>query len=348
MSTRNNYSNYRGRNYTDPTPSRYNSKYHQRGGAKNYRPEPTRRPFNGDDVDTLMTSLGRHLTTDGNPPQRSLTAGRTNNYTKGQRPTKGKNNSPIPRTVWWRVTVQKAGTIGKERVMTTLQAGCARPFQPYHYYVETRTKAGVFFVNNQNDADMLKRLNNKVEVQNLDILRIMVCRIPAPVPSLDEDIQPHFKDHLINRRFNQQTFQLDLSNLADDDDLSSLGIFPQFHKQAFIRDVVDIINKNLHMTRILDLGSNNIMNLHEFRNLHLNDLVQINFASNQLKNVDDFDNLQQLPHLAHINIKNNPITLSNKKQTNSTDDIIRSDRTHLFSLWTFTIDRNKTKNMFLN
>jgi hypothetical protein len=201
-------------------------------------------------------------------------------------------------------------------------------------------------VNNQNDADMLKRLNGKVEVQNLDILRIMVCRIPAPVPSLDEDIQPHFKDHLINRRFNQQTFQLDLSNLADDDDLSSLGIFPQFHKQAFIRDVVDIINKNLHMTRILDLGSNNIMNLHEFRNLHLNDLVQINFASNQLKNVDDFDNLQQLPHLAHINIKNNPITLSNKKQTNSTDDIIRSDRTHLFSLWTFTIDRNKTKTCF--
>jgi hypothetical protein len=87
-----------------------------------------------------MTSLGRHLTTDGNPPQRSLTAGRTNNYTKGQRPTKGKNNSPIPRTVWWRVTVQKAGTIGKERVMTTLQAGCARPFQPYHVNSHLFTK----------------------------------------------------------------------------------------------------------------------------------------------------------------------------------------------------------------
>jgi hypothetical protein len=58
---------------------------------------------------------------------------------------------------------------------------------------------------------MIKRLNGKVEVQSLDIvwnkknnkifyiffyflkLRILVARIQVPVPSLDEDIQPHFK-----------------------------------------------------------------------------------------------------------------------------------------------------------
>jgi hypothetical protein len=33
-------------------------------------------------------------------------------------------------------------------------------------------------------------------------------------------------------------------------ELSSLGIFPQFNKHAFIRDVVDIINKDLHMVNI--------------------------------------------------------------------------------------------------
>jgi hypothetical protein len=65
-----------------------------------------------------------------------------------------------------------------------------------------------------------------------------MCRIPAPIPSLDEDIRPHFKvstadkgfffffiiefqDHLLNRRFNQQTLQLDLSNLADDEGKTS-------------------------------------------------------------------------------------------------------------------------------
>jgi len=127
---------------------------------------------------------------------------------------------------------------------------------------------------------------------------------------------------LFNRQFNQQTLQLDLTNLADDEELSSLGIFPQFNKQAFIRDVVGIINKDLYMTRLLDLGSNNIINLYEFRNLQLNDLFQISFASNQLKNVDDFDHLKQLPNLAHINIKNNPLALPNKKQAHSPDDII--------------------------
>ncbi|CAF4978260.1 unnamed protein product [Rotaria sp. Silwood1] len=113
----------------------------------------------------------------------------------------------------------------------------------------------------------------------------MVGKVSAPIPSMDEDLRPHFKDYLLSRRFNQQTLQLDLSNLAKDEELSSLGIFPQFNKHAFIRDVVDIINKDIHMTRQLDLGSNNIMNLYEFRNLHLNNLVQLSFASNQ----DDID-----------------------------------------------------------
>jgi len=77
------------------------------------------------------------------------------------------------------------------------------------------------------------------------------------------------QDHLINHRFDQQTFQLNLSNIADDEgnlwisylpektqrffiptELSSLGIFPQFNKQAFIRDVVEILNKHLYMVKI--------------------------------------------------------------------------------------------------
>ena len=30
-------------------------------------------------------------------------------------------------------------------------------------------------------------------------------------------------------------------------ELNSLGIYPQLNKQAFVRDVIDIINKDLHM-----------------------------------------------------------------------------------------------------
>ena len=33
-------------------------------------------------------------------------------------------------------------------------------------------------------------------------------------------------------------------------ELSALGIFPQLHKTAFVRDVVDIINKELQMVSI--------------------------------------------------------------------------------------------------
>jgi hypothetical protein len=69
---------------------------------------------------------------------------------------------------------------------------------------------------------------------------------------------------MCNRLFNPQTFQLNLANLAEDEgkhirstcllksniiflELSTLGIYPQLNKQAFIRDIVDIINKELHM-----------------------------------------------------------------------------------------------------
>ena len=33
-------------------------------------------------------------------------------------------------------------------------------------------------------------------------------------------------------------------------ELSALGIYPQLNKQAFVRDVIDIINKNLNMVRL--------------------------------------------------------------------------------------------------
>src|SRR5690348_3538807 len=72
---------------------------------------------------------------------------------------------------------------------------------------------GVFFVNSQQDADMLKRSNRKIDVQNLgtvsrksghhlDVscllfqLSIMVSRASCPVPSLDEDTRLHFKVRL--------------------------------------------------------------------------------------------------------------------------------------------------------
>lgn len=32
-------------------------------------------------------------------------------------------------------------------------------------------------------------------------------------------------------------------------ELSALGIYPQLNKQAFVRDLVDIITKDLHMVR---------------------------------------------------------------------------------------------------
>jgi len=150
MTTRSNFSNnYRGRSYTDPTPTRAHSKYNQRGGPKNYRPERNRRQINGNDVDTLMVSIDRHLTTDGNSIQELLSTGRTVNHTKGQRQSKKKNNSPIPQIAWWRITIQKAGTIGKERVMAALQARSLRPFQPYHvniYLFNKKTQIFILFV----------------------------------------------------------------------------------------------------------------------------------------------------------------------------------------------------------
>jgi hypothetical protein len=131
MSSRNNFPQQRGRTYTDPTPSRYNTKYHQRGGPKNYRPEHNRRLINGDDVNSLTVSIGRHLTTDGTSLG-SISTERSFKHTKDHRPPKKIYTPPIARTGWWRITVQKADEIGKQRVMEALQGGCVRPFQPYH------------------------------------------------------------------------------------------------------------------------------------------------------------------------------------------------------------------------
>lgn len=130
MSSRNNYPQQRGRTYTDPTANRYNTKYHQRGGAKNCRPERNRRLINGDDVNSLTVSIDRHLTTDGTFPIE-----RASKYAKDTRQSKKIYTPPVPQKGWWRITIQKASEIGKQRVMEALQGGCARPFQPFHVII---------------------------------------------------------------------------------------------------------------------------------------------------------------------------------------------------------------------
>jgi hypothetical protein len=145
MSNRNAFFSNGGRRYTDPTPSRYNSRYNQRNGPKNYRPEPNHSSNGGDDVDTILTSIHRHLTTDGNHSQEPSSRGRMLRYTRGRRPTHSNpplTYSPMNQISWWRVSIQQAGTIGKERVMSALKAHCPRLFQPYHVnnYLITKFK----------------------------------------------------------------------------------------------------------------------------------------------------------------------------------------------------------------
>ncbi|CAF2403236.1 unnamed protein product [Rotaria sp. Silwood2] len=325
MSYRNYPSREGGRHHTDPTSSRFNakSKYHQRGRGNN-RPLPNRRPTAGEDLDGITVSIGRNLTTGGIDSQGSSIRGRlvSRSHAPQQIHSSRMNDRDNNQSKWWRISIPQAGAIGKERVMSTLKVNCLRQFQPYHYFIDRDTNTGVFFVNDQRDADMLKRANRKIEIQNFGTLSIMVSQASCPVPLLDEDLRRHFRDFICNRRFNAQTFQLNLSNLADDEELSALGIYPQLNKQAFVRDVVDIITKNLQMTRQLDLGSNNISNLYEFRNLQLNNLEQLSLASNQLKSFEELVHLKQLTHLNHLLLKDNSLISSNNKRSISRDDLI--------------------------
>ncbi|CAF2979145.1 unnamed protein product [Rotaria sp. Silwood2] len=77
-----------------------------------------------------------------------------------------------------------------------------------------------------------------------------------------------------------------------------------------------------HETRQLDLGSNNISNLYEFRNLQLNNLEQLSLASNQLKSFEELVHLKQLTHLNHLLLKDNSLISSNNKRSISRDDLI--------------------------
>jgi hypothetical protein len=139
MSYRNYSTREGGRHHTDPTSSRFNtkSKYHQRGRGTNNRPVPNRRPTAGDDLDTITVSIGRNLTTDGINPQGSSIRGRGRTVSRSHGPQQihphsRMNDRDSNQTKWWRISIPQAGAIGKERVMATLLANCARQFQPYH------------------------------------------------------------------------------------------------------------------------------------------------------------------------------------------------------------------------
>lgn len=123
-----------GRHHTDPTSSRFNtnSKYRQRGYGTN-RPVPNRRPTGGDGVDSITVSIGRNLTTDGTNSNGPMMRGRTvNRYPRSRPIGLGRQENDTNEVKWWRISVPQAGSIGKDRVMSTLKGSCARQFQPYH------------------------------------------------------------------------------------------------------------------------------------------------------------------------------------------------------------------------
>jgi hypothetical protein len=127
-----------GRHYTDPTSSssrfNNNSRYRQRGPGNN-RPTHDRRPTVGDDLDTITVSINRNLTTDGNNPRgSSIRRHVVDRFHRPQiiRPTGRRDEDNTNQAKWWRVSIQQAGAIGKERVMSTLKGFCVRQFQPYH------------------------------------------------------------------------------------------------------------------------------------------------------------------------------------------------------------------------
>ena len=109
-----------GRNRSDPSSSTRNfsnAKYHRRGAT---RPN---------DFGPITVSI-----------QRNLSSGSTQR-TFLNRPRGGRSFQPRPihtthehpnEEKWWRVSIPQAGSIGKERVMSTLKVHCLRQFQPYH------------------------------------------------------------------------------------------------------------------------------------------------------------------------------------------------------------------------
>jgi hypothetical protein len=150
MSIVNNFSHNGGRNYTDSTSFRHTARFRQRGGPRHYRPQHNRSLTQIDDVDTLMVSINRDLTTDGNSCRQSLSTRSVVNRGRGRGRDQGRRNTypqaqPQPQTGWWRVTIQQAGTIGKERVMSSLKAHCTRQFQHYHVNIHLIIKCEFLF-----------------------------------------------------------------------------------------------------------------------------------------------------------------------------------------------------------
>ena len=129
-----------GRHYSDPTASRFNSRnrYHHRGGPNPNprRPVRDRRPTGGDDLSSLTVSISRNLGTgrhfSHNPNPRRQTGASSNDPRPRLLPVQTRADQETNQRRWWRISIQQAGVIGKERVMATLKANCIRQFQPYH------------------------------------------------------------------------------------------------------------------------------------------------------------------------------------------------------------------------
>jgi hypothetical protein len=128
------YQNYGTRDiaghHSDPQTSRFDAhtKYRQRGAGV-HRSMRNRHHTSGNDMECASGSIRRTLTADGH---------RSSSSTGVQRHCpkvihvhdSGKTNAN--KMKWWRVSIPHAGTIGKERVMSTLKVHVSRPFQPYN------------------------------------------------------------------------------------------------------------------------------------------------------------------------------------------------------------------------
>lgn len=127
-----------GRYHTDPSSSsRFNAnmKFHRRGGIRTItqRPVPNRPGTSGQSGESITVSV--HRTLSGGSTRTLGTSGlRGRPYQPKQiHPgPSGQDSANANQEKWWRVSILQAGSIGKERVMSTLKAHCMRQFQAYH------------------------------------------------------------------------------------------------------------------------------------------------------------------------------------------------------------------------
>ncbi|KAK3093491.1 hypothetical protein FSP39_016397 [Pinctada imbricata] len=283
---------------------------YKRGRSGSFGP---RSRLEDDDGDISMND-NRPTSSKRFSPYRGGRSNRGQKYYGDDNPSGFSRPGPHPsgKNTWYKVTIPKAKTAGKEFILKTLSENVEYSFTPVNFHFEQ--EKAVFHVQDKQVTSALHSLSSRIPMPSGMKMLFLIKPDRAPLFVSDEETEK--LKVVMSNRYDPSTKSLNLTSLSSDQSLQSDGMTMNLSAAHVMTCVVKIIQENIPELECLDVSQNHISKLDGLSSLveHTPNLTKLNLGANKLSYIEELRCLYKWK-LTELNLDGNELCDKFKDQS---------------------------------